>query len=252
MRFYFCLLSMAFALPLDATPIRICYEQSEMLPYARGEGPEVPADPGVIPALLKQAGADARLDLVLYRRPWKRCLLDLEQGRAEGVFPLIWTAEREQWAAFPRLATGELDPRRYLWEGVYSIFVRHGTTLQWDGERFSQIKNGVAAPSGYVAQQTLNRLGVQGPQHLEVEKGLWLVAMDRLDGYVIDRHIGEHLIRKYGLNDSLTTLPLPLMSSKWYLAFSRSFVSGHPDNAQALWNALEKVRLEQTATVTTR
>lgn len=252
MRFYFCLLSMAFALPLEATPVRICYEQSEMLPYTRGEGPEVPADPGLVPTRIKQAGAGANLDLVLYRRPWKRCLLDLEQGRAEGIFPLIWTAEREQWAAFPRLATGELDPRRYLWEGVYSIFVRHGAALGWDGERFSQLKNGVAAPSGYVAQQKLNRLGVRGPQHLEVEKGLWLVAMERLDGYVIDRHIGEHLIRKYGLNDSLTTLPIPFMSSKWYLALSKPFVRLHPDEAQALWSALEKVRHEQAATINTQ
>ena len=249
MRFYSCLLLITFTLSLEAKTVRICYEQNEMLPYAHGEGQVVPADPGPLPALIKQASVGAKLDLTLYRRPWKRCILDLEQDQADGIFPLIWTAERQQWAEFPRLATGELDPERYLWESIYAIFVQHGATLQWDGERFSQLKSGVASPPGYVAQQKLNQLGIRGPQNIPVQKGLLLVALGRLDGYVIDRHIGDHLIHTSGLSNRLTTLPSPFMSSKWYLALSKRFVRLHPDEAQALWNALEKVRNEQAAAI---
>lgn len=240
---YFFLLCLTLAFPLEATLLRVCYENSEMQPYTHGD--DVSPEPGFLPDLIEQASKESNLNLVFYRRPWGRCMLDLEQGQAEGIFPLIWTAEREQWAAFPQLATGGLDPERYLWEGSYSIFVRYGSNLRWDGERFSQLKNGVAAPFGYVAQQRLNQLGIPGPQHISVEKGLALVALKRLDGYVVDSLIGKYLIHKYGLNNDLTTLRVPFMSSKWYLALSKHFVRHHPDHAQELWTALEKIRHKQ-------
>jgi polar amino acid transport system substrate-binding protein len=234
--------------------LRICYEAEDSMPFLTDAEQ---AKPGLLVELVRSAAQQADLRLAFQRRPWKRCIIQLQAGQSDGIFAAIWQADRDAWGQFPGR-----DPERQqavdrnyrLWQVDYPIITRADSALQWDGQQFSGVQYGISAPLGYIASQRLQALGVesQGAINLSTEKALKLVALGRLDGYVVERQIGNTHIRKLGLQSDLRTLPLPLMQADWYLPLSHQFTRQHPQQAQRFWQALRDQRQRQEADLSRR
>ena len=236
-------------LPLSAlaeqAALRICYEAEDAPPFI---GDHQSATPGLLLELVKSAAQQLDLRLEFQRQPWKRCILQLQSGQSDGIFATIWQADRDAWGQFPGRDAEHGKPvnREYrLWQVEYPIITRIGSPLQWDGQRFSDLQYGLSAPLGYIASQRLQELGVLASASLSAEKSLKLVALGRLDGYVIERQIGNTHIRELGLQSNLKTLPIPLLQADWYLPLSHRFTDQHPELAQRFWQALREQRQRQ-------
>ncbi len=227
--------------------LRICYENEDSMPFWSDAGQ---VRPGLVIELVRAAALQADLNLELQRRPWKRCIMQLQSGQSDGIFAAIWQADRDAWGQFPGR-----DPKRQqavdrdyrLWQVDYPIITRTNSTLQWDGQQFSGLQHGLSAPLGYVASQLLESIGVLDKVNHAAEKALKLVALGRLDGYVIERHIGNAHIRNLELQSELTMLPIPLLQADWYLPLSHQFTRQHPQKAQQFWQALRDQRQHQEA-----
>lgn len=231
--------------------LRLCYEEEDYPPFI---GPTTPANSALLIDLISSAAERSQLKLAWYRRPWKRCIQELQQGQADGVFAAIWLPERDSWGVFPGRQSGLATPdRRYrLWQVDYPILTRMGSGLSWDGERFTGVNRGLTAPLGYVAQQRLGTLGVLSKASHTAEKALRLVASGRLDGYVVERQIGLSLIHKLGLDGRVQMLPLPLMTADWHLPLSHQFVKRHPDLSARFWQSLGEERERRLKELTQR
>ncbi|WP_108652244.1 hypothetical protein [Dongshaea marina] len=117
--------------------------------------------------------------------------------------------------------------------------------MSWDGHKFSGITLGIGAPPGYIAQQKLAEMKVLSSKNTVPQKGMVLVALGRMDGYVVARSAGRKIIEKFELSDSIRALSLPFMQSLLYLPVSKAFYKKHPQVAEKLWHSLAKIRKEQ-------
>lgn len=237
---------MWLALPAFAAQwptIRLCYESAALVPYT-----SAPADKrgaGLIIELLEAAAQQAQVRLQLHQQPWKRCIHEMRQGSTDGIFVAVWQPDRDAWGRFPgrdpRLGTAA-DPARALWPVQYVVIGRAGGRLSWDGQRFSGVRHGVAAPLGYVVSQRLQALGVLASESMAPPKALGMVAAGRLDGYVLEREIALDLLDQLQLQEQLVLLPTPLLETEWHLPFSHPFYAAHSDVAERFWRALGEQR----------
>lgn len=249
LRFAAFLLTSVLAALAQAEPLpvlRLCYELEGLPPYINtAEADRDLPQPGLVLELIEQAARQAQVRVQTHRQPWKRCLHELQAGTSDGAFVAIWLAERDAWGRFPgrdpqrQLAA---DPRYRLWRVDYPIIVRKGSALQWDGQHFSGVRQGVGAPLGYAASQRLRELGVLASESLAPAKALKLVAAGRLDGYVLEREIGLALLERQALGGQLMFLPKPLLETDWYLPLSHQFYAAHPELAEGFWQALAEQR----------
>ncbi|MCL9782401.1 transporter substrate-binding domain-containing protein [Vibrio sp. S4M6] len=234
---------LSFAIPLYAAaekkPIKVCYENVELKPFILGTK-TIPAKPGYIVELVKLAVEASGAKAVFYRKPWKRCIHNLKHGEVDAIFAAIRTPEREKWASFPDSAHAE----QYLLKVTYPIFVNRKSNLKWDGQQFHGVKYGVGAPLGYIARQHLMEMNVypKGVHHLNLERGMRMVALGRLDGYVINQTTGEQLVQNLGLDEQVTTLSTPFMYEFLHLAFSKPFFQKSKLCAEQVWHQLALTR----------
>lgn len=252
------LLSATLAIPALGEPLpvlRLCHELEDLPPYiGSAESRHDLSQPGLVLELIEQAARQAQIQVQLHRQPWLRCIHELQAGTSDGVFVAVWQAGRDAWGQFPGRNPQQqmqVDPRYRLWRVDYPIIVRKGSGLQWDGQRFQGVTHKLSAPLGYVARQHLQDLGVLSSMSLAPAKALNLVARGRLDGYVLEHHIGHALIDRLQLGEELVLLPRPLFKDDWYLPLSHQFYQRYPQVAERFWRALAMQR-DQLATELTR
>lgn len=245
-RILLVLLLLPLALPTEgATTLRLCYQLEDYLPFTAPASSAQSPGPGILLELITAAAAQAELAIALQRKPWKRCILALQKGEVEGIFPAIWQEERDAWGQFPGRDRKRGLPvqRQYrLWQVDYPIATRRDSPLEWDGQRFSHLQHGLSTPLGYLTQQRLAELGALASASYKAEKALQLVASGRLDGFVIERSISQALITQLQLQDQLQFLPVPLLEADWHLPLSQQFYLRHPELAERFWQALGQQR----------
>lgn len=249
------LLLPAAALASPPVTLRICYEATDSLPFFGAATEAGQAGQGLLYDLIMSAAKQADLKIELQRRPWKRCILQLQKGQVDGIFAAIWQADRDSWGQFPGRDTTTNAPvqRTYrLWQVDYPIIRRNGGPLEWNGQQFSGTKNGLSAPLGYIANQRLAALGVLVKPTYSPEVALKMVAIDHLDGYVLERQVAQSYIQRLGLQKQLSFLPEPLLKADWYLPLSHQFYREHTEVAQRFWQALAEQRDSREAELTQR
>ena len=223
----------------------VCYENERYWPYISSADTETSELPGLLVELVVVTAERLKIDLELQRMRWKRCLENLEQGLIDAAFAMIWTKERDSRYAFPKTEDGVIDHSRALWQGDYSVFVYKDSQLNWNGQTFSGVKYGLSAPPGYVAYRKLEQLGVLYQSELRPQNGLKMVSMGRLDGYVIERLIGNWMIREQGLENVNERFEQSFMHDYWFIPFSLEFRQNFPGFDQLFWDELATVRMEQ-------
>ena len=249
------LLTVILCSSVQAAPpvLRLCYEVDEGMPFV-ADAHQQP--PGLLLELVMAAAEQAEIKLEFQRLPWKLCIYQLQNGQSDGVFPAIWQADRDAWGQFPGrdVTLGRQADHNYrLWQGNYHVITRSNSPLKWDGQRFSGLQHGLTAPLGYVATQRLHALGGLSTSAPHApERALKLVALGRLDGYILEHLIGTAYLRRLALQDDLIFLPQPFLQADWHLPLSHTFFRQHPDLAQHFWNALRTQREQRDIELTKR
>ena len=233
----------------EEPPFVLCAENQSYPPYFMGDQSTFPVkNPGIlveiIDASLKENGFKAEF----IRRPWKRCLKLIEQNKVDGIFASIHLKEREIIGRYPYLPvrisiSNKPDPKRRLRRVTYSLFKKIGSDFDWDGTSFSNIKQSIGAPIGYVVVKKLkdDHNITANTRHLPA-KGLAHVAEGHLDAYIVESSIGNSLVRKHGLADKLIEIEQPFASYDWYMMISHQFYNRDPEMADKIWTTLGQVR----------
>lgn len=221
----------------SAKPIVLCLEKINNLPYFGIE-----QNNGVFIDFINIMNSQSELQIELVQLPWKRCLRNVELALFDGAFAVIYTVQRDKLFSYPKTAEGKLDRSKAIWQASYPVFVHKESTLQWNGDNFNQVGIKVAAPLGYVVSDKLGQIKNLCVSNIAPEKGLQLLAMQRLDAYVIEQSIGDKIIQNNNLTSAVTTLATPFLTRDWYLVLSNDFVQLSPQTAAQFWELLAQVR----------
>lgn len=230
--------------PALAEQITLCYEEQDYRPYLRTTTQitdEKTGLRGMFPDMALLAGKQVGIKVRFTTSSWKRCIDLLRTGQADGMFAAIYKAEREKWAVYPR-TEGKVDITKRLWTVDYSVYSHRNSPLIWNGTGFQFVVNGIDAPAAYFTYDQLREMAVLPARNSLPEKGLQLLALQRLDGYVLERFTAESLIDRLKLNDQLKSHQPLFASENLYLVLSKQWARAQPDRADAFWAALANVR----------
>jgi len=185
-------------------------------PYVNGElGSD--ADSGIAVDIAAQIfsrfdGVEVRFPLI----PWKRALLEVEQGSSDGIGMLLKTPEREAYMAFTvPLITGQ--------NLVWSVADADGNAFEWEQIADLQDRR-IGAVKGYSYGDEMDRSFASGTIDPiwapNVEQLFAMLAAGRVDLAVANDAVGYALARQFpGL--AIRPARNPVNSETFYMGFSR-------------------------------
>lgn len=244
-----CLVLLCGLAAADAAPapeLRLCMAESAALPAqlwrAAGLEEQGPLQIDVFTAALlgRQAGLNVQARVL----PWRRCLLEVQMGRIDGVLGLSHTAERAQWAVFPMRAE-QPDESLRLRRDAYHWYVGAGRSPRWDGQRLQGSQPlRLGSVAGYSVVDWLQQQGQSvETQTTSAVAALRMLALGRLDAAaLLQGEVEPWLAREPALVGRVRRLDPPLLQRNYYLAFSQAFAQRQAVQLPRIWAALAFVR----------
>lgn len=220
-------LSAVAAASPSGNSIRLCLDSENYPPYFFNDesGVGTRQEKGMIVDLIRLSAGYSGYSVEFFRKPWRRCLADIKSGLVDASGPVIWSKARELWAVFPKDTQNNVRQESALWSVQYRVFSRNDSALRWDGERFSGIRYGVAAPLGHISHKKLKAMGILPSSTFNVVEGMTMVSRGFLDGFVNESLSGQFLIEQLGLGEKLSLQATPFLSTELYLVFSSKFMA---------------------------
>lgn len=228
------LLALVCAPVLAKDTITLCFERQEVLPWRTLNGG------GLNFELLNQVAA--RLDIAFdyQSMPWKRCLEQLKANEVGGAFAVSFSPARMAMGQYPGGA--QPDARARMHVDRYVLVRKKGSTLDWDGKKFSNVNGAIGFQLGYSVGDFLRAQKVpvdEGSQRAS-ELAQKLIA-GRVAGAALGG--GDAVSLMNGpLARQLEVLPLPLIEKPYFLMLSHALVASNPQLAERIWKAVEEAR----------
>lgn len=182
------------------------------------------------------------IDVQLHSMPWVRCLHAVTKGDVDGAIGVGWTAERALSMQFPLQSNGEPDPAFALFSVNYFVYSHAQGDLQWDGQKFHQVKFGIAAPKGFIVAQMLQQLGVYNPLEAEIDAAIMLTVNRRIDGFVQSRTVAEGQIAQSKDAKLIKRLEPVFFRQQLYLVFSKQAMQRDPTQLKQIWQTIPEFR----------
>lgn len=241
MRFFLVLCFFASMPLIAATEVRFCYEDKHAPPFIHGAGQVVPAEnPGVTIEIVKQLDAQLSPIRINYvRKPWSRCLHELEQGKVDAVVA-SYRQSRDKHMAYPKRADGKID-NRYA---INKIGVCLLQSIANDTKITLQDAVELAVPRGYAIKESM-------PANFSVfetdslENAITLVENDLLDATIGLCQIGNMPITLSPPFNRLKPVFPPLETTFGFMAFSKQFYQLYPDASWLLWRESQRIDLDK-------
>jgi polar amino acid transport system substrate-binding protein len=195
------------------------------------EGQAQGLDWDVVQAVLSMLGLTARLEIL----PWKRALLDLEQGLLDGLIGVSPgdLNEREVVLAFPDEPLSGSHSR---------FFYRRAQPFVFDG-LFTLKGKRISVLTGYQYPPDFNNAPYfQRDPSATHEQSLRKLLAQRVDLALVHAGVGEHLLQREGWASELAADPTPIAPGRLYVGFSRQ--RGRSALAQRFGQALRHFKAQ--------
>lgn len=204
-----CLLLLSLALPASAEPVLLVTSSYD--PYVI----EGNRQKGFLYEVVVAAFAEVGVEAQIQYRPWRRCALMVEEGKAFGAFPYGKTAKRAEYAWF----TDRIGECRNV------FFYLKGRMGDFDFETLADlIPYFIAGTSGHYYETTFEeaRLKVDyAPGEASGIQKIWmfrteLFAEDKLVGWALINRIFPKYKHMFGSTSPWNINPQHIMVSKGY------------------------------------
>lgn len=179
-------------------------------PYVYEENGEPKGiDYEVTAEVFKRLGVDVRWEFM----PWKRCMLMVDQGLADGVIDIFQNDLRNTQLYYPS------EPL-----SVVEFVLFQANDRPHDIESLEDLRDltvGTSAGYDYGAgflQSTLFRREAAPTQEANFGK----LLRGRIDLLITDRRVGRYMLAQLGLGEQISELPLVVSRQKQYLAVRRN------------------------------
>lgn len=240
---HYCLFWLLAGACYGAQPtLTFCHEDQNSFPWVMTDGTGLNLE---LLGLVQQA---LELQVTYVAVPWKRCLSGLEQGLYDGAFAASFKPERLKMGHYPVDADGRPDALRRLHTSRYTLYRRAGSTVSWDGQRFSQLSGRVGSLSGFSIRDLLLAHG------LEVDESsrdplalLQMLVHGRVEAIALQTMRGDFLLQANPqLAAQVEKLPQLLEEKPYYLMLSKALLTRDPELAELIWSEVRRQRESAT------
>ena len=219
-------------------PVRIGYSDRERAPYYMGNGGEVPARPGVLVELFRDAFRSLGCPVELIRLPVARVRLALTSGTVD-MAPSDTPAGDSAGYLIATTVNGEPDHRRALRTMAY-VFVRAEDRLPLDTDPARYFKTHLLAVNqGTILAEHLKTAGLQVDDgSFSSWNNMDKVRLKRVDGFTLalmtPAALDPYVATRYG--KQLMRLDKPVRVSSMWLGANRNYYQRNREQVEAIWN----------------
>jgi polar amino acid transport system substrate-binding protein len=185
------------------------------------------------------------LHLRYSRKPWARCLAELEVGAVDAVIDSSFKPERMATGAYP-MRKGRVDRRFRIDSKSYSLYTRRASALAWNGRSFGRRKPALLAVRGYAIVDDLRKQGISINEVNSPDDAFRMLLAGRADGFVHLTEFADYKLRKNPEFAAIARSGPPLAVKDYYLQLSHRFHDAHPALAQRIWRTLREVRQSES------
>lgn len=218
-----------------APPLRVCMSDVAHQPWRVADDDGRVRGRGLDFELLQQFRQRSGRELQLMLHAGRRCLVELELGRADIGIGLSHTAERARYLRYPPLRQGEPDASLALRVDHYYLYQRAEGGWRWQGGRLQGSGVIGAQPGSSVAGWLRDKgLAPQEQDRLALQLMHKLVE-GQLSGAAL---LGGEAEALRAQNPQLATLQrlLPALLRRHYFAvFSEHYAAAHEEELAGLW-----------------
>jgi polar amino acid transport system substrate-binding protein len=229
---------------LAAAPIfRVVCMDTENTPRILGDGTSIDwSRPGITLELLKMVEKKVGIQFQFNRMPWKRCLYMVKNGLADGTFHASYNPERAKYGVYP-MRDGKLNSTRAIYTNTYSLFVKKGSGVTWNGKTLGNVSRPIGTQLSYAIAEDLRKMGYDVEEESSATSNLEKLVAGRISAYADMDTIVENTLREYGQKyAAVETLSPPLNEKVYYLLISNKFYAAHPEVSERIWNAVRDVQ----------
>ena len=217
-----------------------CFEETPAMPWRNRQ------KQGLYFELLDEVARRLALRFVYHPQPWPYCLAEIAAGRMDGAFAVAFSPERQAVFVFPSAApAGDADALR---QDRIVLVRRRGTAVDVVDGRLVGSTRPVGVLPGYAIGDELRRAGwpVEMSSRDHVVQ-LSRLAQGELDAIALSAFRWAQLQAAGGLAlEGLEALPEPILSMRYFLAFSKPFVAADAGLAERVWATTREVRNSAT------
>lgn len=179
-------------------------------PYAMVENGEASGlDYDTTAIVFQRLGIDVQWQFL----PWKRCLMMLQQGEADGVLDIFKISERDDLLLYPNEPLSDVN---------YVMFQANARPHLFNGlQDLQSLTVGVSPGYLYSPEFDSSTLFTREPAPSH-EANFGKLIRGRIDLFVTDRIVGQQMIDKLKLRDQVSQLPMVLSKREQYLALRRN------------------------------
>lgn len=224
----------------ETETLDLCFEETPAMPWRNRQ------KEGLYFELLDEVARRLAVRFVYHPQPWPYCLAEIDAGRMDGAFAVAFSPERQAVFAFPPAAPrAEADALR---RDDIVLVRRRGTAVHVVDGRLVGSTRPVGVLPGYAIGDELRRAGwpveMSSRDHLVQ---LSRLAEGELDAIALSAFRWAQLQAAGGLAlDGLEALPQPILSMRYFLAFSKPLVATEPELAERVWSTTRDVRNSAT------
>lgn len=172
-------------------------------------------------------------------RPWRRCLVEVAEGRFEGVVGAAASQENRRRLVFPGSAR-QADSALALGITQMLAYRPRGSQAHWDGQRFRGLQGPVLFTAGISAlRDALKRQGVPYSDAGHSPEAVARMLLHGRSNLAVDHDLRVRaLLRRREFRERLEILPQPYAAAPVYLAINPRFYIEHTEQVAALWQSL--------------
>lgn len=240
-----CSIAATGVLTVRAEPgtLVILCEDKEDFPNVIGDGERVgERRPGVAIEFARLVGKKLKMNVLIKRMPWKRCLeIEIRHGRADGVIPISYRKEREEIGAYP-MKNGKLDTRYMFSVESYVFYKSKGSQIDWDGSAIRDFRGIVGAPPGYSVIDNIVKMGLRSEEGYS-PANMQKLAAGRIQLVAALEQEGDHVLAKHpDLGSKIEKIRPPIVTKNYFLMLSHQFVKNNPVLAKKIWDTVRELR----------
>lgn len=145
--------------------------------------------------------------------PWKRCLLMLEQGEADGILDIIQSGDRQNLLLYPSEPLSQVN---------WAMFQANDRPHAFNSlEDLNGLTIGVSPGYLYTPPFDTSSSFIRAPGP-SPEANFGKLLLGRIDLMVTDRVVGQQMLTRLKLQDQVSELARPLGSTELFLALRRN------------------------------
>ena len=244
-----CLLISLFfsGMNVFAEPVffNVGYENAEQPPYYMGQDEVLADKPGVAVEMVQLLEQEIPgLQVRLGRYPWIRCTQYLADGQLDGIFNASFKAGRLETGRYP-WKNGTVNEEQRITTMSYGLYVLENSPVTWDGEVIRNLGDGtVGAPRGYSIVGDLMEKGVDIEEVSTSRQILMMLQSGRIAAGAMQQLTADTILKNEPqLAVGVRRISPPLAEKPYYLLISHQFYESHPEIAEKIWSAIEKLRI---------